>query len=80
MPARFVEFGDRQMLIRYEKLPVRRDDIDVAGLKANAPRNLSHRHPRPRSENVGKLALVRRIEMHDDNESSVDIVRQAFKK
>src|SRR6202020_3610461 len=43
-------------------------------------RNLGDQHFRPCAENVGKLALAPGIEMHDNNESGLDVVRQAFEK
>ena len=80
LPARLVELGDRQMLIGRQQLPIGRNDIDVARFNGRAAGNLGHRHSGPSGENAGKLALVRRIEMHDNNESGVDVVRQAFEK
>ena len=80
LPARLVELGDRQMLVGRQKLPVGRNDIDVARFEGHAAGDLRHRHSRSGRENAGKLALVPGIEMHDDNESRVDIVRQTFEK
>jgi hypothetical protein len=41
---------------------------------------LGDRHFRPSGENVGELALTLRVEMHDNHESSVDVVGEIFKK
>ncbi len=76
LPARFVEFGERQVLVGEEKLPVRRDDVDVPGFEAGAPGDLGDRHPGAGRENGRQLALMRRIEMHDNDKGRVDVVRQ----
>jgi hypothetical protein len=52
----------------------------VARLKGHAASTLGDRHSRASGQNAGKLALATRVEMHDDNESRLDIVGQAFEK
>lgn len=80
LPARLVERGDREMMVGRTKLPVGRDDIDVARFHGREAGNLGHRHFRPSGQNVGELALAPRIEMHDDNEGGVDVVGETFEK
>ena len=80
LPARLVELGGRQVMIGSTELPIGRNDIDMTRFNGSEAGNLGHRHSRASGENVGKLALVPRIEMHDNNESGVDVVRQAFEK
>ncbi len=63
------------MVIVGEKLPIGRNDVNVTRLDRHTAGNLSHRHSSARSKNAGKLALVLRIEMHDNNEGGVDIIR-----
>jgi hypothetical protein len=52
----------------------------VARFKGHEPGNLGDRHSSASGQNAGKLALATRVEMHDDNESRLDIVGQAFEK
>ena len=80
LPARLVEFGDGEMLIGDEKLPVGRNDVDMSRLERDAAVDLGDRHPGPRREDGRQFALVRRIEMDDDDESRVDLVGQAFEE
>ena len=80
LPARLVERGYRQMMIGDNKLPIGRNDIDMARLQAHPTRDLSHRHFCARRENAGKLALVFRIEMHDDDKRGVDVLGEALEK
>ena len=68
------------MMVGSTQLPIGRNDIDMTWFNGRAAGNLGHRHSRPSGENAGKLALVRRIEMHDNNESGVNVVRHAFEK
>jgi hypothetical protein len=68
------------MMIGRAKLPVWRDHINMARFHRRQARNLGHRHFRPRGENIGKLALALRIEMHHNNERCVDVGRKTFEK
>ena len=80
LPARLVELGDREMMVGRTKLPVGRDDIDVARLDGRQAGNLGHRHFRSSGKDVGKFALATRIEMDDNNERGLDVVREALEK
>ena len=68
------------MLVGHQKLPIGRNDINVARFKRHEPGNLGDRHSRASGQNAGKLALATGVEMHDDNERRLDIVGQAFEK
>jgi hypothetical protein len=68
------------MMVGDDELPVGWNDIDMTRFKAHAASDLSHLHSSPSREDVGKFALVRRIEMYDNNEGRVDIIRQTFEK
>jgi hypothetical protein len=52
----------------------------MARFNESEARNLCHRHSGASGDNVGKFALARRIEMHDNDESGVDVVRETFEK
>ena len=80
LPARLLELSGRQMVIGREKLTIGRDDVDVARFKSNTAGDLRHRHSRASRKNAGQLALVLRIEMHDNNEGGVDILRETFEE
>ena len=80
VPTRFVEFGDRQMLVGDQKLPVGRNDVDMPRLEADAAGDLGDRHPGARREDARQFALVRWIEVDDDDESGLYVVGQVFKE
>jgi hypothetical protein len=80
LPARFVEFGEREMMIGRHKLPVGRNDVDMAGFKRREPGDLRDRHLCARGGNAGQLARAPGIEMDDNHKSSFEAVRQRFEK
>ena len=79
-PARLVEFGDGEVLVGDEQLAVGRNDVDVSGLERDRAVDLGDRHPGPRREDGRQFALVRRIEMDDDDESRVDLLGEVFEE
>ena len=80
LPTRLVELGNREVLIGDQKLPVGRDDVDMARLERDAPGHLSHRHARPGRKDVRQFALVLGVKVNDDDERGLDIVGQTLEK
>jgi hypothetical protein len=73
LPSRFVKLGNRQMVIGYQELTVRRNDVDMARFQAHPARNLSDGHTRAARENARQLALMLGVEMHHNDEGGIDV-------
>lgn len=68
------------MLIGDQKLPVGRDNVDMARLERDASGHLSHRHARSSRKDGRQFALVLGVKMNDDDERGLDIVGQTLEK
>ena len=79
-PAGLLELGDLQMLVLDAQLTIGGNDVDMARMNPLPATNLSDRHFGSRGENIWQLALVFRIEMDDDDEGRVDLVRQTLEE
>ena len=59
--------------------PIVRNDIDVARFNRNALGDLGTRHTSSGGENVGQFALMFGVEVNNDNERGLNVVRQLSK-
>ncbi len=80
LPARFVEFGERQVPVGHEQLAVGRDDIDVPRFERGSTGHLGDRHLGAHREDGGQVALMLGVEMNDNHEGGVHPVGQALEE
>lgn len=59
--------------------PIVRNDIDVARFNRNALGDLGTQHTSSGGENVGQFALMFGVEVNNDNERGLNVVRQLSK-